>query len=145
MDDEKAGLLAKLFFYNFDIASDWLNGYWLTKRPYYAPSNTVTFTIAVSNNFTVWTNETIFYLRTGNESFKVETVECPGDHDGHPWKVWGATSISLTWLPSIFALIGLLRGIKRAAQAGNLKKMSFELLLLPIRLILWPFLVSIRM
>ena len=70
MDMEKAGLWTKVFLYNFDIASDWLNGYKLRQRAY-APSKITSFAIDVPNNFTLWTNETIFKLRTGNDSFNV--------------------------------------------------------------------------
>ena len=144
MDMEKAGLWTKVFLYNFDIASDWLNGYKLRQRAY-APSKITSFAIDVPNNFTLWTNETIFKLRTGNDSFNVETIECPGDNHVHPWEFWGLMSISFTWLPAIVGFVGLLMGIKRAAQAGKWKNMFFGILLLPFRFILWPFLVPIKM
>ena len=139
-------LWIKVFLYYFDVVSDFLNGITLVTKEI-ALSNTTTLTITVPKSFTVSTNDTFFSVKTRNDSFSVESFQCQGNNKDFPLilSYCGPMTIGFQWLPALLAVLRLLVEIATNARAKQWRKMLLKLFLLPIRFILWPFLVPIRM
>ena len=106
----------KVVLYTFDVVSDWLNGWNFLN---------VGSPVNVSNpaNWTVLNDESSDNVPNST------TTWCLDDTERHTW--WGVMTIGMSWIPAVFAMIGL---VMNGCSWWH-----------PLQFILWPLLVPFHM
>ena len=126
MPDRHLSVVPKLGLYTLDVVTDWINGVSLLT----SHNSTNGTNLDLHNDSTHVFNTTIY------EHECLSPDVCSQDNDIHLW--WGSLTIALSWVPATFGMFGIVAFSDDYLTPSNI-------LLMPIRFILWPLLVPLLM
>ena len=119
----KPSVFIKVALYLFDLVSDWVNGGLMLHK--------------------------VDPIDTGNTNIPNSTIKTCLNETGGPHIAWGMTTIGMSWVPAVFALVMVYAGDYSDSKWRHSRGLSgsgmWKKRWLPVRFIFWPILVPIHM